>query len=239
MASHAPQPFPRRLETGPDGPVEHLVAYPCQDAADHRRVDHHVDLHLLAGGPRERLSQLLAPLRGKVGQALHDRAELPGPALPDQEPQDAHGVGVRPVAEQLVHQRPLVLRRERGVGERLAESPVALDRLGEGEQLVLHGPQVVLRIDHRQEGLGVALHDLVLGGHYAFPFPDPETCSMNWSTSFCWVVLSSSFSTTRSASSTAIWPTSDESSRSTRSRSALISWVARATVAPASCSALA
>src|SRR6266508_4234528 len=223
MASHAPQPFPRRLETGPDGPVEHLVAYPCQDAADHRRVDHHVDLHLLAGGPRERLSQLLAPLqgerdgrthlrdhvlsplRGKVGQALHDRAELPGPALPDQEPQDAHGVGVRPVAE----------------------------------QLVLHRPQVVLRIDHRQEGLGVALHDLVLGGHYAFPFPDPETCSMNWSTSFCWVVLSSSFSTTRSASSTAIWPTSDESSRSTRSRSALISWVARATVAPASCSALA
>src|SRR6266540_4938669 len=118
MASHAPQPFPRRLETGPDGPVEHLVAYPCQDAADHRRVDHHVDLYLLAGGPRERLSQLLAPLqgerdgrthlrdhvlsplRGKVGQALHDRAELPGPALPDQEPQDAHGVGHGPVAEQ-------------------------------------------------------------------------------------------------------------------------------------------
>src|SRR2546426_4581588 len=256
MASGAPQPLPCVFETGPDGPVEHLVAHPGKEAADHRGTDHHLDLHVLAcclgERPRQLLATLLcerdrrthlrddvlAPLGGQLGQALHDAAELLGSALLDQEPQDAHGVGVRPVAEQLLHQRPLVLRGERGGGERLTESRVALDGLGEGEQLVLHGPQVVLRLGHREQGLGVAPHDLVLGGHYPFPFPDPDTCLMNSSTSFCWVVLSSCFSTTRSASSTAIWPTWAESSRSTRSRSARISSVARATVARASCSAL-
>src|SRR5437773_981337 len=255
MASRAPQPFPCVFETGPNGPVEHLVAHPSKDAADHRGIDHHLDLHVLARGLGERLGQLLAtllaerdrrtrlrddalaPLRGQLGQALQDAAELLGPALLDQEPQDAHGVGVRPVAEQLLHHRPLVLRGERGVAERLTESRVALDGLGEGEQLVLYSPQVLLRLGHREQSLGVAPHDLVLGGHYPFPFPDPDTCLMNSSTSFCWVVLSSSFSTTRSASSTAIWPTWAESSRSTRSRSARISSVARATVARASCSA--
>src|SRR5207247_2430384 len=172
MASGAPQALPCVFETGPDGPVEHLVAHPGKDAADHRGIDHHLDLHVLARGLGERLRQLLAPL-------LAER-------------------------DRLTHLRDALLAPLRG---------------------------------HRDQSLGVAPHDLVLGGHYPFPFPDPDTCLMNSSTSFCWVVLSSSFSTTRSASSTAIWPTWAESSRSTRSRSARISSVARATVARASCSA--
>src|SRR2546426_6261172 len=88
MASRAPQTFPCVFETGPDGPVEHLVAHPGKEAADHRGIDNHPDLHLLACRLGERLRQLLAtllgerdgrthlrdhvlaPLRGQLGQAL-------------------------------------------------------------------------------------------------------------------------------------------------------------------------
>src|SRR3990170_3147604 len=62
ISSHAPQPLPRLVQSGPDGPVEDLVAHTRHDPADDPGVDDDLDLERLAAGRGERLPDPLALL---------------------------------------------------------------------------------------------------------------------------------------------------------------------------------
>src|SRR5690349_11876685 len=79
-SSHPGQLVPSHVEPPPDAAVEHLVPDPGDHAADHGRVDQHLEVHVLAGGPGERLGKPVAlPLVERDGGA--HLGELRVPAL--------------------------------------------------------------------------------------------------------------------------------------------------------------
>src|SRR5919108_99923 len=72
--SHLAHPLSGQLQPPPDGAVDHLVAHPGHHPADHRRVDDHLHLDVLPGGP----GQGLGVVPGLLG-TLQVAADLLGP----------------------------------------------------------------------------------------------------------------------------------------------------------------
>src|SRR5581483_5841468 len=188
--SRAGQALSNVHQASADGPVEHLVADPGDDPADDARVDDDLHLHGPAGRPRKGSRQPLAVLlvqrdrranlRQHVllvlgrdpSQRLDDPRQLARAALIDQEPQDVHRLRVRALPEQVADQALLVLRRERRIRERLAELRSGLESLCERVQLVLHGEQLALGLNHLEQRPGVSLDQRVLLSRHS----DPSRC---------------------------------------------------------------
>src|SRR5579884_1463136 len=145
------------------------------DPAEHGRVDHDLDLHLLPGRAGERGGEsllltgverhraadlgdlLIALLRGLADEAIDDHGQVVGAARGDDHPRERDRRGQRLAAHQLLDHRDAPLRGERLVGQRHAQVVEALERAGEPVELVLDVREVALRPGHLQERVGVRL----------------------------------------------------------------------------------
>src|ERR671910_1746960 len=161
------------VEPAADRSVDHGVAHLGDDAAEHRRVDHDLDLDLLAGGVAEGLGQPFALVIGERDRRTHlgdllvglSRAHLDeladdgwqraGPAGADHHRDQGHRGRRGPAAQQVFDDLLAPGCGDARIGEGLAQLVVALQGLREAEQLVLDLTEGALGPGHAEEGLGV------------------------------------------------------------------------------------
>src|SRR5581483_66202 len=145
------------LESVAHRAVDDDVTDARHDPAEHGRVDHDLDLHLLPGRAGERGGEsllltgverhraadlgdlLIALLRGLADEAIDDHGQVVGAARGDDHPRERDRRG------------------QRLVGQRHAQVVEALERAGEPVELVLDVREVALRPGHLQERVGVRL----------------------------------------------------------------------------------
>ena len=163
----------------------------------------------------------------------HDLVEVASAAGLDHEPEQRRGERVRTIAEQVADHRLAVLRRQRGVGQGLAQLTVLLHGLCEREQLVLDRAEYALGLRDREHRLGVAADRVRRLGHVSsVPFPlRGHLVDVLVDQRLVRRLVERLRPRRAPASSTAMSPTCDRSSWNTRSRSARISSCARATIA--------
>src|SRR4051812_5881754 len=213
------------FEPGAYGAVDHGVADRGDEAAEHARVDDHLDAHAGTGGVGERGAQavelvgrevdgaahlghlLVFRRRGALHEAIDDRRQVAGAARPDHHRDQLHGGRRRLAAEQVLDDRLPAGGPDRVVGERRAQLVAALVRAGEAEQLVLDLVEGALGAGHLEQAPGVAVDARVVVAHDRAPAATPvrPTSAMNSSIRRCCVAASSVSATTRSSVAEA-WP---------------------------------
>src|ERR687897_2384460 len=127
------------VEPAADRSVDHGVAHLGDDAAEHRRVDHDLDLDLLAGGVAEGLGQPLALVVGERDRRAHlgdllvglgrahvdeladDGRQVLGPAGAHHQRHQADRRGAGPAAEEALDDLLATGRGDVGVGQRLPQ----------------------------------------------------------------------------------------------------------------------
>src|SRR5918995_1145021 len=194
------------VEPAADRSVDHGVAHLGDNAAEHRRVDHDLDLDLLAGGVAEGLGQSFALVIGERDRRTHlgdllvglgrahldeladDGGQRAGPAGADHHRDQGHRGRRGPAAQQVFDDLLAPGCGDARIGEGLAQLVVALQGLREAEQLVLDLTEGALGPGHAEEGLGVGeravdchLGVLLVGllGHGAAVRPH-ERCAAIW-----------------------------------------------------------
>src|SRR3954454_19285256 len=169
--------LPKSLQAGADRPVQHLVADPQHEAAEHVRVDLRRELDLAVSllldlladvldealvefdGARDRDREQLALLRIELVEVPLDPEDRRHPVALRQQLEEAHEVVVR-ARDHLADAVLLLLRREVGREEEDLQVAVLVELLDELAELVVDLVEHVLLLGHVEQRARVDLGDL-------------------------------------------------------------------------------
>src|SRR5262245_45488523 len=181
------------LELGADRAVDHRVAHLGDHAAEDRRVDHHLEGDLAAGGLTQRLGQavllvlvqrhgganlghgLVGLGRAHLHQLADDGGQLAGAARAHHHRHQGDGGRRRLAAQQVLHDLLAPRRGDGRVGERIPQLVGPLEGLREAEQLLLDVAEGAFRPGHVEQGIGIGERAVVC--HRRLP---QARCAATW-----------------------------------------------------------